>query len=363
VPGSALHAQTADQTNIIETNIVIVSDGSNVTNTSPGYTGEASAVRGLVQFGIVSVASTSLLSPTGGAQEASDREQSLANGLQVGVSHATVIAQGGVTSSEASVADVSFTSCSGFWGAGVTSIAADFVMSETTTACTTNGATFSGKSQVNGLVVDGQPVAVSGHANQVVFLSGGGFMVINEQVTAETSTTVDGLTISAEGTAVDALHVIVPCAGADLVFGSSAAGIACGNETNAIDTTQFCGDFVTGCGWITTPTGTNANFGVAGGTKDGAFWGHLNCIDHGNGMHVKDTSVTGYAIDEDCRTIDYNVTIDGQPGSARVRVCDKGEPGSNDIFEIQLSNGHFTNSDLGGSLPGGGNIQLHECHE
>ena len=68
VPGSALHAQTADQTNIIETNIVIVSDGSNVTNTSPGYTGEASAVRGLVQFGIVSVASTSLLSPTGGAQ-------------------------------------------------------------------------------------------------------------------------------------------------------------------------------------------------------------------------------------------------------------------------------------------------------
>jgi hypothetical protein len=105
---------------------------------------------------------------------------------------------------------------------------------------------------------------------------------------------------------------------------------------------------------------------VAGGIKNGAFWGHLNYIDHENGMHAKATAVTGYAVDPndaDCRIIDYAVTINDAPGTARVRVCDKGEPGRNDIFEIQLSNGYFAGGDLGGSRPGGGNIQLHDCQE
>ena len=104
---------------------------------------------------------------------------------------------------------------------------------------------------------------------------------------------------------------------------------------------------------------------MAGGTRNGAFWGHLNYIDHDNGMHLKATAVTGYAVDPsdpDCRIIDYDVTIDGESGTARVRVCDKGEPGRNDIFEIQLPNGYFAGGDLGGSRPGGGNIQLHKCN-
>ena len=103
---------------------------------------------------------------------------------------------------------------------------------------------------------------------------------------------------------------------------------------------------------------------MAGGVKEGAFWGHLNYIDHGSGRHVKHTAVTGYSVDPNdtnCRIIDYTVTIDGQPGMARVRVCDKGEPGRNDIFEIQMPNGYFAGGDLGGSQAGGGNIQLHKC--
>ena len=87
-------------------------------------------------------------------------------------------------------------------------------------------------------------------------------------------------------------------------------------------------------------------------------------------MHVKATAVTGYAVDPndaDCRIIDYNVTIDDATGTAsgtaRVRACDKGEPGRNDIFEIQLTNGYFAGGDLGGSRPGGGNIQLHNCQK
>ena len=51
-----------------------------------------------------------------------------------------------------------------------------------------------------------------------------------------------------------------------------------------------------------------------------------------------------------------------EPGTARARLCDKGEPGENDIFQIQLSNGYFAGGDLGGNRPGGGNIQLHKCH-
>src|SRR5258705_7916811 len=94
-------------------------------------------------------------------------------------------------------------------------------MSEATAACSTNGATFSGQIQINGLVVDGQPVAVTGQANQFVFLSGGGFMVINEQFTGQASTMVDGHSVTAEGIAVNALHVILPI---QLSDGYSAGG-------------------------------------------------------------------------------------------------------------------------------------------
>ena len=169
---------------------------------------------------------------------------------------------------------------------------------------------------------------------------------------------VEGQELTTDGILVNALHVVMPCAGLNVVFGSSAAGIACGTPIG-----DFCGDFMTGGGWITgTTSGAKANFGVAGGMKDGALWGHLNYVDHGTGMHVKATTVTGYAVDPNdanCRIIDYDVTIDDQPGTARVRACDKGEPGRDDIFEIQLSNGYSASGDLGGSRPGGGNIQLH----
>jgi len=360
LPGNNLYPQTA-----VETNVVVVSDGSSPTNASPGYAGAAAAVLGFAQLGTVSDASTSLFSLTGDAQEASDLELSLASGLEAEVSHAAVVSQREGTFSDASAANIRFTGRSGFWGGGVTTISADFVMSEATAACSTNGATFSGQSQINGLVVDGQPVAVTGQTNQFVFLSGGGFMVINEQFTGQASTMVDGQSVTAEGIAVNALHVILPGAGVNVAFGSSAAGIGCGNETNRFAPNRVCGDFTTGGGWITgTPSGAKANFGVAGGVKEGACWGHFNYIDHGSGKHVKHTAVTGYSVDPNdtnCRFISYNVTIDGQPGTAEVHLCDLGEPGGNDRFEIQLSDGYSAGGDLGGSQAGGGNIQLHTC--
>src|SRR5207244_6788293 len=105
------------------------------------------------------------------------------------------------------------------------------------------------------------------------------------------------------------------------------------------------GDNVSGQGCITgTPTGTNADFRVTGGNKRGELKGQLSFLDKGNGQSVQSTAITGYVRDPndaDCRIIDYQVTIGAQPGTARVRVCDKGNSGHNDIFEIQLSNGYF----------------------
>jgi len=144
-------------------------------------------------------------------------------------------------------------------------------------------------------------------------------------------------------------------------------------------------DFLTGGGFIFY-NGNKANFGVGGGCKHGSpTWGHLEYIDHGTGLNVHWTSITGYF------EVDTG-TGSKQPTGARL-VCgtartnqfgdvdfvvearDAGEPGINDQFDIRLRKAgvivydttrqcfpHF----LGSSAPcrpgtnGGGNIQLHK---
>src|SRR6266536_3015132 len=300
-------------------------------STATSVHGDASVVSGTVAGGGLSVADSGALPDTGGAQEASILEGNLAGVVSAGAAHAATIGQGNMTSSEASAGSFSFVSCADSSLGGIT-ITADFIMARATAACSATGPTASGQIEVSGLVVngqsiavsgqssviglvmDGQSITVSGQAHQTILLPDGSIVIVNEQTLTQTATTAD--------IAVNALHIIAPCGSADVVIGSSSAGTTCGSEAGQLTT---CGAFVTGGGWITgTPSGANANFGVAGGIKDGALWGHLNYIDHGNGMHVKATSVTGHTIDEndpDCRIIDYTVTIDDQPGSARVRVC------------------------------------------
>jgi len=153
---------------------------------------------------------------------------------------------------------------------------------------------------------------------------------------------------------------------------------------------QDC-DFVTGGGFIFF-NGSRANFGVGGGCKDGSpTFGHLEYVDHGMGLNVHWTSITGYfPLGGD------GVDDHGQPTGSRlvcgtattnlfgdvdfaVTVRDAGEPGINDQFDIRLrqpggglivydtgtecpGSGHF----LGSPVPcapgtnGGGNIQLHK---
>lgn len=135
----------------------------------------------------------------------------------------------------------------------------------------------------------------------------------------------------------------------------------CG-ATNPPSNPVECDDFVTGGGWIVGPTGAKANFGVHGGIRNGHFWGGLNFLDHKTRMHVKSTAATDYThVSSVGRQIKFNVNIDGRPGTAVVTVYDNGEPGRNDVFQIQLSTGYQAVGDLGGARPGGGNLQLHKA--
>lgn len=148
-------------------------------------------------------------------------------------------------------------------------------------------------------------------------------------------------------------------------------------------------DFLTGGGWII-HDGAKANFSIGGSCRPGGnghgLWGHLQYIDHGTGLNVHWLTITAY---DDAGT---GTTFDprtGQPhgvrficGTARtnrfgdvdwlVRAEDNSEPGVNDKFIILLSqngtlrystfrsSGPTDDDTLGGTGPGGGNIQLHK---
>ncbi|MEO5803204.1 MAG: post-COAP-1 domain-containing protein [Verrucomicrobiota bacterium] len=125
-----------------------------------------------------------------------------------------------------------------------------------------------------------------------------------------------------------------------------------------------CDDRVTGGGFIITSSGAKGNFGVHGGIQNGRLWGGLNYIDHGTGMHVHSIEITNYeVIGLRTRRITFAVTINDTVGIAVVTVTDNGEPGTRDLFQIELSTGYSAGGQLGGTIKpgGGGNIQLHKA--
>src|SRR3989475_3174543 len=145
---------------------------------------------------------------------------------------------------------------------------------------------------------------------------------------------------------------------------------------------QVACDFVTGGGFIvgssgppvsSLPAGARANFGVGGGVKNGAFWGHLEYNDHSTNppMQVHGTGVTGYLLGTNNPSTDRVITgtarINGVDGfTYMVEVTDNGEPGrGTDKFSITLSNGgefYEAGSNYGDGPIAGGNIQLHKAN-
>jgi len=139
--------------------------------------------------------------------------------------------------------------------------------------------------------------------------------------------------------------------------------------------TQVPCDFVTGGGFIvgtggsSLSFGAHGNFGVGGGVKNGAFWGHLEYNDHGSSpvRTVHGTSVISYIfIDDRTRYMQGTCSVNGVDGyNYEVKVTDNGEPGrKNDEFSINVFNGSsvvYTAGAWAGDGPiQGGNIQLHK---
>jgi hypothetical protein len=168
-------------------------------------------------------------------------------------------------------------------------------------------------------------------------------------------------------------------------------------------------DFTTGGGWIRIAAGTasnngglpesdqKANFGIVGGCKPDRFFGHVNYVDHNNGVHVSSDSITGYVnpcpgcdgrfaannARDICGTAD--VSIQGTPVGTfnfRVRTIDAEQesfPPPKDKFGILLQNQTTGNIDYlvptrcladdtptgeastcNSVNPGGGDIELHK---
>ena len=311
------------------------------------FSGDATVLRATVlNLTPIVVGEAGPLPQSGGALESSllSVSPSQTGGLLAAeVVNTSVIGQGNSSSAEASVASVSLTVAGN-------AIQADLLRSQAEATCDGSGtASASGSSELAGLVINGQAITVSGQPNQPVSVPGALRVMINEQ-----SGSASGNQASIT---VNALHVTAfdPVTGqtlADVVISSSHADISCGACTPPV------GDFVTGGGWITgTPSGSRANFGVAGGIKNGGFWGHLTYIDHGpNGFKVKGTGVTSYQVTgPTSRRIKGTAEVDGVGGYTYiVDVTDNGEPGRNDTFAITLSNTYSASGFLAG-----GNIKLH----
>jgi hypothetical protein len=324
-------------------------DAALVAPAATSFSGRAIVVQAtLLNAGTINLGDTGELPAEGGARDGSlvtvgvsKEETGGLLALTAVVGHATTVGQGSTSSAEASVAQVRMNVANN-------DVEASLLRSQAEATCDGQGrATVRGNSELLDLVINGQRIDVSGKPNQTIDLPNGR-IVINEQSFREDSN-------EAEIT-VNALHVttFVPITGevlAEVVISSAHADIACAACAPP------AGDFVTGGGWITgTLSGARANFGVAGGIKQAGNWGHLTYIDHGDGTKVKGTGVTGYEVTgEFSRRITGTGEINGVGDyTYTVVVTDNGEPGREDTFAIELSNGYRASGTLVG-----GNIQLH----
>jgi hypothetical protein len=144
---------------------------------------------------------------------------------------------------------------------------------------------------------------------------------------------------------------------------------------------QQC-DFLTAGGYIIN-NNAKANFGVGGSCKPGGdehgLWGHLQYTDHGAGLNVHWTTITGYFFCNDpaCNEIGPDAAS-AQPtgtrlicGTARTNqtsdevnwavTATDSEPGNNDVFTIRVVSPDHSFTYTAGPEPLiGGNIQLHK---
>ena len=124
--------------------------------------------------------------------------------------------------------------------------------------------------------------------------------------------------------------------------------------------TPGCEVTITKGGWIIAANGDKATFGGnAKVTADGEVSGQEEYQDHGPARPLNVHSLNVLAVvcsaDRSEATIYGEATVDGiGPVIYRIRVRDNGEPGTNDMYGILLSNGYYS----GERKLEGGNVQI-----
>lgn len=178
----------------------------------PSFSGQATAVQANVLGTTTVLAGTGVIAPFGDALSADSLAESPAGLLSAENLHASAVGLADTSGSEASLGSLALT-------VGGVSISADFVMARARVSCSSGVPTVFGMSDIEGLVVNGVPVVVSGAPNQQVLLPIG-LLIINEQ---SQSAQANGAS-----TTVNGLHLILNGA-ADVVVASASAGMSCGN--------------------------------------------------------------------------------------------------------------------------------------
>jgi hypothetical protein len=191
------------------------------------------------------------------------------------VLHASVVAQGSASTAEASISEFGL-----IFGEGDL-IAGEFAEAQATASCTNGVASVTGTTSITNLTVAGVTIAVTGAANQVVPLPGGGQIVINEQVGGASGNTGD-LTVTA-------LHIVLP-GEIDLRIARAHADIQCGTTTP-----PKCPRKWTGHGGYKAPNGHKVSFAIAA-AEDDQGWGHMYVTQKDLGLKVSGdpASVSAY---------------------------------------------------------------------
>jgi len=163
------------------------------TSEAQTVTGQASAVQATV-FGALGLRTTTALSKTATLSGTRDaREASLVTGsvpsLLTGEAlHAVTIGWPDQVASEASLGNLAMTVAG-------TGISADFVMAR---ALSVLGSAGTGRTNINGLRINGIPIVPTGSPNQTIAIAGGR-VVINEHVSSAGATVVNGLHVVVDG--------------------------------------------------------------------------------------------------------------------------------------------------------------------
>src|SRR5437773_741942 len=194
--------------------------------------------------------------------------------LAASAMHSAVVGSGPTTRAEGSMGAVGLT-VSG------NQISSDFLMARSNASC---GPSVAGSSELVNLVINGQPITVTGAANQTVTLSNGS-VVINEQVPTVGGTSGELI--------VNALHVLTH----DTITEQPIADVALGTVDAKIDCAAGWSpgeDWVSGGVWIVASggPGTKATLGPLAGPGGQPTRGHLTLKDNSAGQTVHGTVIT-----------------------------------------------------------------------